>query len=216
MDARQCPKCNSNVVVAGRFDMGSRWFEPSGMRFFRFWGRGVSCPEPFRACLACGLVWAYCNRKTSACSSTSTARPRPCSNCGPSGKALRNKTWSDLIAAHGPSYVLLRRPARETPGKCPRGTSDNGGYDRSWQTLPIVPPATPMDWVWLNAIRAAWGRPPGCFRAPSPPGRMALPIDSAPLLATHDSGHAIGRWSLRKDSVGATSRFDPEIGENRW
>jgi hypothetical protein len=59
MDAGQCPKCNSKAVVDGRFDMGSQWFEPSGMRFFRFWGRGVSCPEPFRACLVCGLVWAY-------------------------------------------------------------------------------------------------------------------------------------------------------------
>ena len=59
MDTDHCPNCNSKMVVAGRLDLESRWFEPSGMRSFRFWGRGVSCPEPFRACLACGLVWTH-------------------------------------------------------------------------------------------------------------------------------------------------------------
>ena len=50
------------TVVAGCF-MGNnrrgRFFEPYGMRFlnFRLWGRGVFCPEPFRACFACGHVW---------------------------------------------------------------------------------------------------------------------------------------------------------------
>jgi hypothetical protein len=29
------------------------------MRIFRFWGWGVVRPEPFRACLACGLVWTH-------------------------------------------------------------------------------------------------------------------------------------------------------------
>jgi hypothetical protein len=61
MDTDHCPKCNSNAVVAGRLPEIRGWgyksFEPIGMRFFRFWQRGVSCPEPFRACLACGLVW---------------------------------------------------------------------------------------------------------------------------------------------------------------
>jgi hypothetical protein len=39
-----------------------------------------------------------------------------------------------------------------------RGTSRNGGYDRRWQTLPIVPPPTPIDRAWFGADRAA---PPG-------------------------------------------------------
>ena len=64
MDAGQCPKCNSKAVVAGRLPeiggWGDKSFEPTGMRFFRFrWKQGVSCPEPFRACLRCGLVWTY-------------------------------------------------------------------------------------------------------------------------------------------------------------
>ena len=61
MDTNHCPKCNSKAVVLGRFDVRgwSQRFEPIGMRIFRFWGQGVSCPEPFRACLACGLVWTH-------------------------------------------------------------------------------------------------------------------------------------------------------------
>ena len=66
MDTDHCPKCNVKAVVAGRFRemrgwRGNNWFEPTGMRFFNFrlWGWGVSCPEPFRACLRCGLVWTY-------------------------------------------------------------------------------------------------------------------------------------------------------------
>ena len=61
MDTEHCPKCNSKAVVPGRFEVRG-WvqrFEPSGMRIFRFWGQGVACPEPFRACLACGLVWTH-------------------------------------------------------------------------------------------------------------------------------------------------------------
>ena len=65
MDTDYCPKCNAKAVVAGRFPQITGWgyksFEPTGMRFFyfRLWERGVSCPEPFRACLTCGLVWTY-------------------------------------------------------------------------------------------------------------------------------------------------------------
>ena len=65
MDTDHCPKCNAKAVVAGRFSEMTGWgtksFEPTGMRFFyfRLWGRGVSCPEPLRACLTCGLVWTY-------------------------------------------------------------------------------------------------------------------------------------------------------------
>ena len=64
MDTDHCPKCDAKAVVAGRFEMQrarGRWFEPTGMRFFdfRLWGWGVSCPEPFRACLTCGLVWTH-------------------------------------------------------------------------------------------------------------------------------------------------------------
>ena len=64
MDAGQCPKCNSKAVVAGRFPAMTGWgnqsFEPTGTRFyFHLWKQGVSCPEPFRACLPCGLVWTY-------------------------------------------------------------------------------------------------------------------------------------------------------------
>ena len=57
MDTDNCPKCDANAVVAGRFpDMKvwhQQWFEPTGMRFFdfRLRRRGVSCPEPFRECL---------------------------------------------------------------------------------------------------------------------------------------------------------------------
>ena len=63
MDTNHCPNCNSEAVVAGRLPEITGWgyksFEPTGMRFFRLWWRGVSCPEPFRACLACGLVWTH-------------------------------------------------------------------------------------------------------------------------------------------------------------
>jgi hypothetical protein len=64
MDTDRCPKCNSKAVVAGRLPevrgWGNKSFEPTGLRLFRFrWKRGVSCPEPFRACLRCGLVWTY-------------------------------------------------------------------------------------------------------------------------------------------------------------
>src|SRR5262249_17366851 len=64
MDTDHCPKCDAKTVVTGWFpEMRGwrKWFEPAGMRFFyfRLWGRGVPCPEPFRACLTCGLVWTY-------------------------------------------------------------------------------------------------------------------------------------------------------------
>ncbi len=65
MDTEQCPKCDAKSVVAGRFSemrgWRHQWFEPTGMRFFNFrlWVRGLSCPEPFRACLTCGLVWTH-------------------------------------------------------------------------------------------------------------------------------------------------------------
>jgi hypothetical protein len=64
MDTHHCPKCNSKAVVAGHFPEMTGWgyksFEPTGMRPFQLrWKQGVSCPEPFRACLACGLVWTY-------------------------------------------------------------------------------------------------------------------------------------------------------------
>jgi len=64
MDTDHCPKCNSKAVVAGCFPARRRWgyksFEPTGMRFFQLrWEPGVSCPEPFRACLRCGLVWTH-------------------------------------------------------------------------------------------------------------------------------------------------------------
>ena len=61
MDTDHCPECHSKAVVPGRFEVRGwvPWFEPSGMRIFRFRGRGVACPEPLRACLACGLVWTH-------------------------------------------------------------------------------------------------------------------------------------------------------------
>ena len=65
MDTDDCPKCDAKAVVAGRFqdipNARGRWFEPTGMRFFNFRlrGWGVSCPEPFRACLTCGHVWTH-------------------------------------------------------------------------------------------------------------------------------------------------------------
>jgi hypothetical protein len=64
MDTDHCPKCNSKAVVPGRLPQMTGWgyksFEPIGVRPFRFrWKRGVSCPEPFRACLRCGLVWTH-------------------------------------------------------------------------------------------------------------------------------------------------------------
>jgi hypothetical protein len=65
MATGHCPKCDAKAVVAGRFPdlrgRGRQWFEPAGMRFFyfRLWGPGVDCPEPFRACLRCGLVWTH-------------------------------------------------------------------------------------------------------------------------------------------------------------
>src|SRR5215469_10875950 len=64
MDTDHCPKCNSKAVVAGHFPAMTGWgnksFEPTGTRFyFHLWKQGVTCPEPFRACLACGLVWTH-------------------------------------------------------------------------------------------------------------------------------------------------------------
>jgi hypothetical protein len=64
MDADHCPMCNSRAVVAGRFPQMSGWgyksFGPTDVRSSRFrWKQGISCPEPFQACLACGLVWAH-------------------------------------------------------------------------------------------------------------------------------------------------------------
>jgi hypothetical protein len=64
MDTDHCPQCNSKAVVAGRFPQMRGWghqsFEPADLRSFHFrWKQGVSCPEPFRACLACGLVWTH-------------------------------------------------------------------------------------------------------------------------------------------------------------
>ena len=62
MDTDHCPKCDAKAVVAGHFlERHGRWFEPTGMRFFNFRlsGRGVFCPEPFRACLTCGHVWTH-------------------------------------------------------------------------------------------------------------------------------------------------------------
>ena len=61
MDTDHCPKCNSKAVVAGSFPQMRGWgdksFEPDDLRSFHFrWKQGVSCLEPFRACLACGLV----------------------------------------------------------------------------------------------------------------------------------------------------------------
>jgi len=64
MDTDHCPKCDAKTTVAGRFP-GMEWrdksFEPTGMRFFNFRlrGWGVSCSEPFRACLTCGHVWTH-------------------------------------------------------------------------------------------------------------------------------------------------------------
>ena len=63
MDTDHCEKCNSKAVVAGRFAMegwGHPQFEPADLRSFHFrWKQGVSCPGPFRACLAGGLVWTH-------------------------------------------------------------------------------------------------------------------------------------------------------------
>jgi hypothetical protein len=64
MDTDHCPKCDATPVVAGRFhgmEQRGKFFEPTGMRFFNFRlsGRGVSCPEPLRACLTCGHVWTH-------------------------------------------------------------------------------------------------------------------------------------------------------------
>ena len=64
MDTEHCPKCDARAVVIGRFqeiEGRGNCFEPKGMRFFNFrlWGRGVSCAEPFRACLSCGHVWTH-------------------------------------------------------------------------------------------------------------------------------------------------------------
>ncbi len=64
MNTDHCPKCDAKTTVAGCFPMlegRDKSFEPTGMRFFNFhlWKRGVSCSEPFRACLTCGHVWTH-------------------------------------------------------------------------------------------------------------------------------------------------------------
>ncbi len=65
MVSKPCPRCGKNATVAG---LGAgfqrdQFFQPFGIRWlghlFRRFGQAtaVRVPEPYQACLDCGLVW---------------------------------------------------------------------------------------------------------------------------------------------------------------
>ena len=128
MDTDHCPKCNAKAVVAGRFEMRG-WSQqglnrPACDSFTLDGGRASLVPSPSERASRADSSGRTCNRKTSARSSTSTAMPRPSSNCRPSGKPLRNKTWSDQTARQCPRPDR-RRGDPDCNGRGPR--TDGGG-----------------------------------------------------------------------------------------
>jgi hypothetical protein len=68
VSSKPCPRCGKNASVAGRgaaFPI-DQYFQPFGIRWMghlllRF-GKTtcVRMPEPYQACLDCGLVWNNC------------------------------------------------------------------------------------------------------------------------------------------------------------
>ncbi len=65
MSSKPCPRCGKNAIVTGRGAMCpvDQYFQPIGIRWMghllRRFGQStdVRMPEPYRACLDCGLVW---------------------------------------------------------------------------------------------------------------------------------------------------------------
>jgi hypothetical protein len=65
MSSKSCPRCGRNAIVTGMGAMllGDQFFQPFGIRWLghllRRFGQAtaVRLPEPYQACLDCGLVW---------------------------------------------------------------------------------------------------------------------------------------------------------------
>jgi hypothetical protein len=65
MSSKACPRCGKNAIVTGRgaaFPI-DQYFQPFGVHWmghllWRFGQRtDIRMPEPYQACLDCGLVW---------------------------------------------------------------------------------------------------------------------------------------------------------------